>query len=98
VVQEDSYLTFFFAAMQCNAMRCGACMYARVYICVRTYVDASSIEIGDCRAVVLGRGALRRGWVGLGRRVVFIVLLPVLYRCVGWDWGVGVRLSLSLLL
>lgn len=43
-----------------------------VIYCV--YVCIGLIEIGDCRAVVLGRGALQRGWVaGLGRRVVFIV-------------------------
>ena len=64
------FLPDVFAATQCNAMQCGVCkgvIYC-VYVCIRL------IEIGDCRAVVLGRGALRRGWVaGLGRRVVFIV-------------------------
>ena len=72
-----------------------------VIYCV--YVCIGLIEIGDCRAVVLGRGALRRGWVGPPRGIH--CLFCCLYRCVGCDWGIGsaflsisIHFQLSLLL
>ena len=66
-----------------------------VIYCV--YVCIGLIEIGDCRAVVLGRGALQRGWVaGLGRRVVFIVYSVACTDALVVTGGLGVRFSLSL--
>ena len=65
-----------------------------MYVCIRL------IEIGDSRAVVLGRGALRRR-PPRGIHCLFCCL----YRCVGCDWGIGsaflsisIHFQLSLLL
>jgi hypothetical protein len=85
---KDFYLTFL---LQCNTMQCNAAACKGVIYCV--YVCIRLIEIGDCRAVVLGRGALRRGWVGPPRGIHR--LFCCLYRCVGWTGGVGVRFSPS---
>jgi hypothetical protein len=69
------------------------CVYARLlgaYVC-------TLIEIGDCRAVVLGRGAFAAvvcwvlvGWVG-PRGVYFVCLVPMRWL----DWRGG-SISLSI--
>jgi hypothetical protein len=87
-------LTSLTCLLAADAMQCmQGCVYARLlgaYVC-------TLIEIGDCRAVVLGRGAFAAvvcwvlvGWVG-PRGVYFVCLVPMRWL----DWRGG-SISLSI--